>query len=191
MRRYFWRQVSSLWFDRYLMICGAALNVLAFISLLNALVPAPAHRQERRDQRARIELENGERCDQLMANTEFAPGREFSLKLADGAPIQLSYKHQGTYGRTQEGHAIHMIEMSRTGLLFFEVDEKNMIRRCIPNDMLECVAAAGSFEKNGTCVVSVNLPSDCQVMKGELNGQLCRVPPHTRILKASRKTAAR
>jgi|GEM_PF-5031262 len=183
MRKYFWRQLSARWFDRYLTFCGFILNAIALVSVGAAVLPHPKEREERHYHRARVELENGPRCDQMMANSEFAPGKEFELQLADESKLKTSYKDKGTNQHTKDGHEIHMVEMERVGFLFFEVDDKKIIRRCVPAAMLECVTANGSFDKDGECIVAVNLPSDCTLMKGISLGDRCRVPPGTRILK--------
>jgi hypothetical protein len=192
MRKYFWRQLSTLWFDRYLTLCGAVLNALAVFGLIAAAVPDSEKALERRYTRARVELENGPRCDQLMANSEFAPGRGFEIRISDGTPLKMNYKDKGANTSTKEGHQIHMVEMDRVGFLFFEVDDKKIIRRCVPAAMLECVTAEGSFDKDGECIVAVNLPSDCEVMKGVLleTGR-CRVPAGGRVLKPSSRVSGK
>jgi hypothetical protein len=191
MRKYFFRQLSTRWFDRYLTFCGVALNALAVVSVAGALLPDEKKKENQKYSRARIELENGPRCDQLMANGEFKPGQEFNLSLQDGSVMKLSYKDKGTNARTKEGHDVHMVEMDRVGFLFFEVDDKKMIRRCVPASSLDCVTADGSFDKNGECVVAIHLPSDCEVMKGTLLGNNCRVPAHSRILKPSARASGK
>lgn len=184
MRKYFWRQLSTLWFDRYLTLCGAILNGLGVFALIALVVPDGEKTLERKYHRSRIELENGSRCDQLMANSEFSPGREFEIQLSDGSPLKMKYADKGVNTRAKSGNEIHMIEMERVGFLFVEIDAKKLIHRCIPERMLECVTAEGSFDKEGECILSVNLPSDCAVMKGEmLPGDRCRVPPGGRVLK--------
>ena len=191
MRKYFFRQLSTRWFDRYLTFCGVALNALAAVSVAGALLPDSSQKENQLYSRARVELENGPRCDQLMANSEFTPDREFKLRLQDASVMKLSYKDKGTNVRTKEGHDVHMVEMDRVGFLFFEVDDRKMIRRCVPSSSLDCVTADGSFDKNGECVVAINLPSDCEVMKGALIGTNCRVPANSRILKPASRASGK
>ena len=124
-------------------------------------------------------------------DSRFAPGRIFELELADGSKIHLSYKDQGAHSRTKEGLFIHMVEMAQTGFIFLEVDEKRIIRRCVTSAMLECVSANGSFEKDGDCILAVNLPSDCELMNGRLSDGLCRVPPSSHILKPISRASSR
>lgn len=191
MRKYFFRRFSTLWFDRYLTFCGATLNALAVVSVAGALLPDATKKENQQYLRARLELENGPRCDQLMANSEFAPGQKISLSLQDGSAMNLVYKDQGTNARTKEGHEVHMVEMERVGFLFFEVDDRKMIRRCVSAASLDCVTADGSFDKNGECVIAINLPSDCEVMKGTLMGDKCRVPGNSRILKPAARAVGK
>ncbi len=151
-QKYYWRNLLSLWFERYLIFCGAILNGLFIIGVISFMIPDREAALQRRFDRARAELEHGPTCDKLMSNAQFKPGVDFDLLFADGRPLRLRYADKGVNSRNQSGFAIHMVEMEKIGFLFFEVDERERIRRCIPESMLECVNAEGTFDQTVTAI---------------------------------------
>lgn len=190
--KYRFRIIATLWFERYLTLCGAILNGLFIFGVIALCVPDGEEARQRKFARARAELEYAPMCDKLMGNAPFKPGEEFDLLLSDGKPMRLRYDDKGVSSRDKSGYAIHMVEMKSVGFLFFEIDEHGMIRRCIPERMLECVQAEGTFDETGDCFLTVNLPSDCELMKGTLmEHNRCRVPKGSRVLKPNKQAAGK
>lgn len=182
-KRYFWRRLSSQWFDHYLMGCGVVLNLLALYAVIHGLGLLSGDEKNHLESRIRVELANAHRCSQIFGNKEFKPEQDITLSLLDGSKYTVSYHNQGTYSRTADGNSINMVELQPAGLIFLEVDSSNKIVKCIPPERLECIAAGGLYESNGDCLVTIQLPSDCRAMNGHLRGTTCRVKPHNRILR--------
>lgn len=189
MRPYFMRQLSSLWFDRYLIGCGLVMNLFAVVSVAQIFMPDPQGQDMKRAQKVRLQLEHPELCAAHFAGRKFENHFELALTLPKGETMNIDVKSKGPYGHNKEGHAIEMVEAENAGILFLETDEERKIVRCIPSKMADCVGSGGEYQKNGDCLIQVNLASDCQLMKGslipsEIAGQgQCRVPPQTKILR--------
>ncbi len=198
--RYFMRKLSATWFSWYLIICGVAFNFFAVFSMFQAVF-APVDRSIWQAHRVRMELEDAQFCSKHLNGLKIqrGNGQTFALKAKDGTELEIPYRSLSTFGWNKEGELIESVDLTFGGpgaipsiiTLFLIVSDDLTIERCLPSyqgfraQQMECVAASGEFLSTGECVLPVNQPSDCQLMKGSLNGTLCSVPSTGRILRAA------
>ncbi len=146
-------------------------------------------------------LENMQICSHSLAAKDFSFEKDTAFKVPqyDGkeSDFTLLGKRSFVIGKTKDANtvvssqALHK-ERSNTQnpiKVVFELNSSGKIERCLPSPLTnearqtECVAAAGTFEKNGDCLLPVVMLSDCKIMGGTmLNKDTCRVPKSGRVL---------
>ncbi|HMN67738.1 MAG TPA: hypothetical protein PKC28_04290 [Bdellovibrionales bacterium] len=199
MKPYAMRRYSIQFFDSYLIVSGALMNLLALAAAVNAWTnawtagPGP----ESQNPRARAELQDARSCTTHLKGKTLEKSLDLELKIGDGKQVRVKLDKQMSAGRTKNGAAIHVVYAAvgakNIPPLVLLINSKQEIERCVTSmnylapgsREVDCLAAKGEYDGKDICTLAVNLPSDCVEMRGTIGDQgLCRVPSEGRILRA-------
>lgn len=190
-------QAAARW---YFTSAGAVFNVFAMISFLG-LMAGNGDLGWLPSMGAILDpLQNVATCTGALSGSKIGFETELPFMGLDsrGRKSEMVLLGQRSFivGATKQGNRVIQTqarvksdELAESQPLALEVNSGGEILRCLPSPlsaqarMTECLAAGGTYENQGDCLLSIQLPSDCTVMGGQREGeQTCRVPQNGRIL---------
>lgn len=198
LRPYFMRQLSTRWFNIYLIASGVVFNLFAAYSIVHLWV-RPLTSEDLSAHRLRMKMLDPGFCGKHLAGQTVERGldQHFEVRDKDGKVRRIPYRSLSTSGRTADGARVEAIDarlnaaLNQSTTLFLITDGARTVQGCLASypafrtQQLECLAASGDFSPDGNCTLKINLPSDCLLMRGTLLDGACHVPPSGRILRAA------